>query len=454
MEGSPDGSLIAEAKALYRAGHLAAAARLCQSITKRQPDHWSALHLLGVIALDRGYPGMALRFLSAAAVLGETPVRASLAAALEALGRPGEALAELAAAAAAAPTIPHYPFNRGNLLQRQGDFAGAEAAYRTALALDPGMVAAHWNLGLLLLRNGRLAEAWPEYEWRWRRPGTPVHYHIHPAWKGEEFSGRTLLLYAEQGLGDAIQFSRYLPLVAGRGGRVVLECPPELVRLFSASFPQISILPKGTPLPPFDLQASLPSLPAIFATTLETIPATIPYLIVPSTAEAEAVLSEAGGCLTVGLVWACSPTALSSDRTIGLAPLAPLLGIPGVRFYSLQVGPAARELTEGRHNILDLSPSLRDFADTAAMVSQLDLIISVDTAVVHLAGALARPVWVPLPYPADWRWLRERTDSPWYPTITLFRQTQAGGWSPVVAALAERLASLVKTASSTGSAAQ
>lgn len=441
MTEAPDNSIFEQALALYHAGRLGEAAHLCRGVAAAQPDHWRALHLLGAIALRRGHPDMSLRFLQAAAGRGSAPVRASLAAAYRALGRLEDARTELDAAILEAPEIAEYRFNLGNLLQDLDEPEAAEAAYRTALSLDPELAAAHWNLGLLLLRDGRLAEAWPEYEWRWRRPGTPLHYRRHPTWQGEDFSGRTLLLYTEQGFGDALQFARWLPLVAARGGRVVLECPRELLRLFASSFPQVALLPKGEPPPPFDLQASLPSLPGIFRVTLETIPANIPYLKVPP--GSGSTLPPMGDGLTVGLAWACSPASASAARSIGLARLAPLFAVPKVRFYGLQVGPAAAELVEGRWPVTDLSPCLSDFADTAAAVARLDLVISVDTAVVHVAGALGRPVWVALPHPADWRWLRQRGDSPWYPSATLFRQAPGGGWPAVAEALAQHLAALV-----------
>lgn len=425
-------ALFDQALALYRGGRASAAARLCRSLAISRPDDWRPLHLLGVVALERGHPAMALRFLIPAARSGAAAAHASLAVAYRTLHRPAEALAEIAAAAAAAPEVAEYRFNLGNVLQDLHDFDGAAAAYRAAIEQSPDMVAAHWNLGLALLRAGRYAEGWPEYEWRWRRFGTPLHYRSHPAWTGEDFAGRTLLLYTEQGFGDAIQFSRYLPWVAGRGGRIVLECPQALARLFAAGFPDIEVIVKGTAPPPFDLQAALPSLPGIARTTLRDVPSAVPYLAVP--ADGPRLPAPEGG-RTVGLVWASSQT--DSPRNIPFAQLAPLLALPGVRFYSLQIGPAAAAAKGAA--LADLSPLIGDFADTAALLAQLDLVISVDTAVVHLAGALARPVWVVLPHLADWRWLSRRADSPWYPTATLFRQAVPGCWDGMAAALLERL---------------
>jgi Flp pilus assembly protein TadD len=421
---------------LYRAGRYASAAQICVGIVSVAPGHPGACTLLGVMALEQGRPAAAMPYLIRAAQAGEVKALAALATAWRALGRPDLAAAAARDAAAAAPQVAEYHYNLGNALADCGDAAGAESAYRAALERDPGLVNAHWNLALLLLRLGRYAEAWPEYEWRWRRPGAPLHYHAHvPAWDGSGFAGRTLLLHTEQGLGDAMQFGRYIPLVQARGGRVVLECPRPLLRLFAASFPDLELVERDQPVPPFDLQAALPSLPGLFATTVETVPAPIPYLRSPARQPA----ATDGGELRVGLTWSCS--APSSGRDVPAAALAPLLGLPGVRVHALQLGPAAGQLAglPGAERVIDLAPRISDFADTAALVAELDLMISVDTSVVHLAGGMGRPVWVMLPHRADWRWLEERGDSPWYPTARLFRQPAPGDWESVVAAMGEAL---------------
>lgn len=433
---------LEQARRFYDGGHSAAALQVCVEILCLQPNHPQAILLLGAAELQQGRAHAALRPLMRAAYLGEVKAIAALATAWGELGDTGRAVAAARDAVALAPQVAGYHYNLGNALAAAGADAAAESAYLAALERDPGLVNAHWNLALLRLRQGRYAEAWPGYEWRWRRPGAPLHYHDHhPAWDGGPFAGRTLLLHTEQGLGDAMQFARYLPRVQALGGRVVLECPPSLLRLFAASFPGIELVAKGGPVPPFDLQAALPSLPGLFATTLETIPATVPYLRWPGHGSGESPDSAGGSALRVGLTWSCSVP--SSGRDLPVAALAPLFALPGLRFHALQLGPAGGGLAEvpGGGRVVDLSPGMGDFADTAALVQALDLVISVDTAMVHLAGGLGRPVWVPLQHRADWRWLEQRADSPWYPTARLFRQPAPGDWDSVVAGLAAALRS-------------
>lgn len=299
-----------------------------------------------------------------------------------------------------------------------------------------------------VLRQGRLEEGFAGYESRFQdsdycdreglpRQGTwPLHV---PRWRGEPLSGKTVLLWAEQGYGDTIQFIRYAPLVAGLGAKVLIACPPVLQRLmstvqrvskvygswneFTGAGPQARAA--------YDLHAPILSLPYIFGTTLETIPATVPYLRAP---ESGLVLTSDDG-LKIGLVWAGSPKhSDDANRSMSLNAILSLLTQAGARWHSLQVGPPSRDIRRlGLSPVVhDLNPRLTDFADTASAISQLDLVITVDTAVAHLAGALGKPVWIMLPYTADWRWLESRADSPWYPTARLFRQPLPGNWGPVI----------------------
>jgi len=298
---------------------------------------------------------------------------------------------------------------------------------------------------MLLLVQGRLREGFEKYEWRWKL-GTLVPRGLPaPRWNGEDLAGRTILLHGEQGYGDTIQGLRYAPLVAARGARVVLEVPQPLMRLAGSVSGVDTLLTAGQALPRLDFVCPLLSLPRACATTLETIPADVPYLAPPPDTLAQWRARLAGRGLKVGIAWAGSPLHRSdAKRSIDIEKLAPLLQIEGVRWFSLQVGERAGDLARlPADHVTDLAPHLSDFAETAAAVAHLDLVISVDTAVVHLAGALARPAWVMLRSQPDWRWLLEREDTPWYPTLRLFRQHDRGDWNEVVArvraALEQRL---------------
>jgi tetratricopeptide (TPR) repeat protein len=370
----------------------------------------------------------------------------NLGNALKALDRLDEAIAAYQQAIALNPNLPAPFYNLGNTLHHSGRHDEAAAAYRRALALNPDLPDAHLNLALTLLLQGDFAAGCRENEWRWKYKDFPssVRDFAQPQWQGEELNGRTVLLHAEQGLGDTIQFVRYAAAVASRGGRVLLECPTELYRLLK-DLPGVSqVLVKGQPLPPFDLQCPLASLLLAFETRLETIPAAVPYLhadpqLIHKWAE---LLTDASQEMKIGLAWAGSPThSNDKNRSLKLRQLSPLSAAKGVRFYSLQKGPAASQAEdrEAGLQVTDFRDKLTDLAETAALIANLDLIITVDTAVAHLAGAMGKPVWVLLPFVPDWRWLLNREDSPWYPTMRLFRQKEIGQWDEVIARLAERL---------------
>ncbi|HCA26645.1 MAG TPA: sulfotransferase [Betaproteobacteria bacterium] len=358
---------------------------------------------------------------------------------------------------------PDYAEARNNLgaaYAVQGQIDEAIACYRQALTQAPAYAAAHLNLAQALLLQGNFSQGWREYEWRWQGSAAlekDQRHFTQPQWRGESLAGRTLLLHTEQGLGDTLQFIRYAPLAARRGGRMIVECQPPLERLLR-SLPEIAqVVPRGAPLPSFDVHCPLLSLPLIFDTTLDTIPATAPYL------QAEAGLSAgwrqrigASRRMNVGLVWAGSPRAhdpvshlIDRRRSLSLAQFAPLAAVPGVHFYSLQKGTAAQQAAAppAGMELTDFTADLHDFSDTAALVSQLDLVISVDTSVVHLAGAMGKPVWLLSRFDGCWRWLQERADSPWYPRLRIFRQPAPRAWAPVLADAAEALHRLASTSS-------
>jgi tetratricopeptide (TPR) repeat protein len=336
----------------------------------------------------------------------------------------------------------------------------ALAEFENTLRLEPDTVEAHYNLGSALLLNGRLQEGWEQFEWRWRLDGMSPYLRNFPQrqWGGEPLAGRSLILHDEQGFGDTLQFCRYAPLVAQGCGRLYLEVHVELVRLLRQSLAsdRLEILPRSPDfpgingLPACDYHSPLLSLPRVLRTGFETIPAEIPYL----RADPEAVRrwSERLAFLPrprVGLIWAGRPThAEDSLRSITLAQLAPLARIPGVSFLSLQKGEVTAQLDAPPPGMVirDYTAELPDFADTAAFLGSVDLVITVDTAMAHLAGGLGKRVWLLNRCLPDWRWLLDREDSPWYPTMRQFRQTRPGDWDGVIARVAQALEAFVTAA--------
>ncbi|MBI2353871.1 MAG: glycosyltransferase family protein [Deltaproteobacteria bacterium] len=329
-----------------------------------------------------------------------------------------------------APDLHDARVAQGTCYQSLGLPADAMAACDAVLAAAPDHAEAHWNRALLLLLKGDYREGWREYEWRWQKRGftSPRRDFPQPRWQGEPVGGRTVLIHAEQGFGDTLQFCRYIPLVAALGARVVFECHPPLVTLMQGLSGNVEVVALGQPLPSFDLHLPLLSLPVIFDTTVETIPNAVPYLSAPP----ERLpfwrgLAADEGRLRVGLCWA-GKSYPDPGRSCPAELLAPLAEVAGVSWYSLQMGwEGALPLP-----LTDLTGHIRDFGDTAALIAQLDLVITVDTAVAHLAGAMGKPTLVMLPHAPDWRWLLERGDTPWYPTLRLIRQAEPGAWRDVV----------------------
>ena len=376
----------------------------------------------------------------------------NLGSALRQKGQLDEAVAAYREAIRLKPDYADAYGNLGGALAVNGQADDAIAACERAIQLKPDLAEAHFTRSVMRLLKGDFAQGWAEYEWRWRRKDAPPpRWNFpQPIWRGPDPSGRTILVHAEQGFGDMLQFVRYAPLLAGRGAKVIVECHPQLKSLLQGMKGVERVLAAPEPLPPFDLHAPLLSLPPAFGTTLETIPAEVPYLRAdPDLVEAwRARLAADGGpstMLRVGLAWAGRSTYKADrDRSVSLSALAPLAEVKGVRFHSLQKGEPARQARTPPPgmNLVDLTDELKDFADTAALIANLDLVVSVDTAVVHLAGAMARPVWTLIPSVPDWRWLLDREDSPWYPTMRLFRQTARGDWGGVVNRVAHELRNL------------
>lgn len=412
------------------------------------PDVAEAHNNLGVALRKKGQLDEAIACFRRAISLNRNSPELynNLGTAMQDAGRLDEAIASFRHAMTLNPGIAEIHNNLGIALAGQGDLDEAIARHRQAIALKPGLAKAHYNLGIALLTRGELQQGWEEYEWRWKCDGVPMLPRIFskPLWDGRPLEGRTIALHAEQGFGDAIKFIRYAPLVAERGGKIVIVCFAELERLFRGLPGGWPVAAPGRPLPSFDLHGPLLSLPRIFAATLSNIPSAVPYLQVD--AEQRIVwqhrLSVLSPALNVGLAWAGRPTQRNDrNRSMKLTTLAPLARVPGVRFFSLQKGQAAAETKSPPPDmeIVDWTEELKDFADTAALIANLDLVISVDTAVAHLAGAIGRPTWTLLSHVAGWHWLLDREDSPWYPTMRLFRQPSPGDWDKVAVRVADAL---------------
>ncbi|MGQ0699519.1 MAG: TIGR03032 family protein [Panacagrimonas sp.] len=347
-----------------------------------------------------------------------------------------EAIRQLKLAAEAEPERAEIYNSLGYVYARSARAQDAVRWYERAVQEQPDYAQAHFNLGMMQLLLGDYARGWPEYAWRWKTGQFTPFQCPQPRWDGGAIPEQTLLLHTEQGAGDAIQFARYVPLAAKLAKRVILVCPDHLTQLFTALEGVAELRPPGQiQIKEFDTWLPLMDLPQVFATTLDNIPAQMPYFDLELLRRRRAVPLPANGNRRVGIVWAGSPThANDRRRSCALSDLLPLLKAPGVDFYSLQVGDRAKDLPAlpADVQVHDLSPQLKDYADTAVALGNLDLVIGVDTSVVHLAGALNVPVWVLLAQVPDWRWGVESALTPWYPSMRLFRQREAGNWAQLV----------------------
>jgi tetratricopeptide (TPR) repeat protein len=436
----------------YEEGRLAEAEQLFQKILALDCAHVDALNYLGVIAYRQD------RFDEAAAfyrrILAVAPDHAEvhnfLGSTLYKLGRIDEAAAACGRAVAISPDFAEAHYNQGFFLVRQGRHDEASACYARAIAIRPDYADAHYSKASCHLLRGDFGNGWGEYEWRWRTGEIKPHGFAGPLWDGKALHGKTLLLHCEQGMGDNIQFIRYAALIEKSGGRVLLACPSPLMRLFRGTdgIDEIfEITADGFKPPAYDWQAPLLSLPGIMGTTLENIPSGGAYL--NSEPALTAVWRDrlaAYPGFKVGVVWRGNPTH-RNDRNRSMSPgqFSEFIGLEGLAVISLQ-----KDATPDEINALGLTgafynagPQLEDFADTAALIANLDLVITVDTSVCHLAGAIGAPVWTLIPFASDWRWLRGREDSSWYPSMRLFRQPEAGDWQSVAARVREALASII-----------
>lgn len=412
------------------------------------PDHAGAAHYLGVVLYQRRRLAEATRWLDRAVALdpNEPEYHNNRGLALTALMRDAEAVVAHRKALALKPDHVTAWNNLGLALQASGDVTGAIAAYRRGLAVAPDYPQLHWNLALALLLDGDYELGWQEYEWRLQC--AELHSHLPqytgPRWTGDDPAGRTLLLTAEQGLGDTLLSLRFAQAVAARGARVIVAVHAPL-RNLAATAPGVdAAFAEFDPLPAYDAHVSLMSLPNLLRVTPDSLAASVPYLRADPQLAGEvrdAVAREAGAALKIGVAWAgATGNTQDARRSMSLAALGPLLDIPGTRWFSLKWdkdAPGADDAPFGARLIA--LPYRNDFDGLAALVGELDVVVTVDTSIAHLAGALGKPVWVMLAHVPDWRWMLSRTSSPWYPTARLYRQLAPGDWSEPVREVGDAL---------------
>jgi len=419
-----------------------------------KPDHSPGYSNLGNALRDQGRLNAAQSAYHQAIRLDPAYAGAhcNLGNVLQGTRRFRDAIAAYDAAIGLNPSLADAYYNRGKTLKDQGQVDDAVTAYDRALSLRPSYAEAHYNRAMADLLRGNYSVGWKEYEWRWRlgHKGAAPRSFEKPQWDGGAINGRTILLHSEQGMGDSLQFCRYAPLAAAAGAKVLLEAPRSLTRLLRTLPGVEQIIATGDTLPFFDVHSPLMSLPAAFGTLVETIPAAVPYL----SAESERIrvwrdrLGASG--YKIGVMWQGSPQYQGDrERSVPLARFSPLAELSGVRLISLQKShgldqledlPAGMEVEQLGEDF-DNGPDA--FLDTAAVMMSLDLVVTVDTATGHLAGALGRPAWIALPAIPHWVWMLEREDSPWYPSLRLFRQTEPGNWSGVFARIADQLATVL-----------
>lgn len=498
---------LLEAVSHQQHGRLSEAETIYRDVIRGDPRQPNALYLYGLLQLKSGRaadaatlldraaqlrPDVEVRLHLARAYLAANQNEAALAAAeaalaqggcrsealflhgtaLNACGRPVEAIVSLSEAALGAPKHAATWLNMGNAHMDLDKFDEGEAHIRAAVSLDPALVEAHislgfvlasrgqlnaaiaayehalmlapesgeahWNLATALLLAGDFERGFQEYEWRKRHQNFRRYFRQlpGPVWTGFHLADTTILVHAEQGLGDTIQLTRYATQLAAKGARVVLACSKPLVALLRTHADVAEVVPRDGPLPPYDCWVDQMSLPRLLGTTPDDIPGASGYLT--AAPDRQSAWAARLGDARIGIVWAGNPLHSNDVRRSLTLETLRRLAIPGM--VSLQVGPRAHEAEQ--LGLLDPSPDLADYAETAALVANLDLVITVDTSVAHLAGALGVPVWIMLPYAPDWRWMIDRRDSPWYRSARLFRQSEPGNWIGVVDQVRAELASL------------
>jgi predicted TPR repeat methyltransferase len=445
----PIAELIGVANAHEQAGRLNEAEEALRQALALAPQHPEALHQLGVVGFKQGRIDEAAELMerSIAAAPQMALYHRNICEVYRILGRLDDALAAGRRALKLTPDDPHCHHNLGVLHYHRRELDQAIACGERVIALDPEFAGAHFGIAEAALLRGDFHRGWEEYEWRFRLANSPqlMPPSDRPHWDGRPLDG-PLLLIADQGYGDVIQFARYIPWAAARCRDIAIACSSEIRDVVAQQHETATVFDQWETRPDFAAYCPLSGLPRLAGTTLETIPAPIPYLRAdPQKTAAWAnrlsVLAPAG-YRRVGIAWAGRPTHVNDrNRSAALASFAPLAELAGVALVSLQKGPAQAQIGAywGRAPLINLGPEIADFTDTMAVLEALDLVVSVDTAVAHLAGAMGRPVWLMLPFAPDWRWLLDRADSPWYPNARLFRQPAPLQWEPVVAEIAGAL---------------
>ncbi|MBV9813915.1 MAG: tetratricopeptide repeat protein [Acetobacteraceae bacterium] len=437
------------------AGRFDRADRLVDQVLAAFPSAADALHTKGLIAARRKRFAEAVGWMERGAAAGgrRAGQLRNLSEAYRVMGRLDDALAAARQAVAADPADANGPFNLAMLHYDRMELDPCIRAARHALQLKGNMAAAHMKLAQALLLKGGFEEGWAEYEWRYQIPGAQK---LMPAtdrkqWNGEALAAdQRLLLVADQGYGDVVMFARYVPWVLSRCRNVAVACSNEMLPVLRRTFPRLTLFNNWGEIGSYHVFCPLSGLPRLHGTRLDTIPAPTPYFTAdPERAarwRAQLDAQAPRGAKRVGIAWAGRPTHNNDhNRTTTLANFAPLGDVPGIVLVSLQKGEAARETASwsGRTKLLDLGGALETFEDTMAVIDGLDLTVVVDTAIGHFAGAMNRPVWIMVPFAPDWRWLTDRADSPWYPSVRLFRHPATRRWDLVIAAVAASLRQLV-----------
>ena len=428
--------LFAKAIEQHQAGRMERAIELYRHLVTQFPGYAPAWNNLGVALRATDKFAAAASALRRGTALDDQDAGAwsNLGNALRAVGEYDEAARAHERSLTVDPEAGRVHYNLALVRRDLGDFDTAIAEFAAAESRGFKSSEMFWDRALTHLVAGDLETGFREYEWRWQLPECPLRFSDIPAWDGEALDGKTLLVHTEQGFGDAIQFLRYLPMAAARGGRVVYECPAPLIRLVRNSplSENIRLVEQGTAVARADYQIALLSLARVFKTSLATVPSEGPYLQPLVDGPKLQVPSDGP---RIGLVWAGKPTHKNNrNRSISLETMLPLLELTNMRFVGLQKGDGADQpkVLGADALVINIGERMRDFADTASILKQLDLLISVDTSVVHLAGALGVPAWVLIPYSPDWRWLYGRDDTPWYESVRLFRQNTPRDWPEVI----------------------
>ncbi len=434
-----------------RAGRLAEAKRLLECVLAVSPHQGDALHLSGIVAFRMGDPVASLAFMEASMRHGiDTPLYLrNICEVYRTLGRLDEALAAAKRATMLAPADPLCLHNQAIIHYHRLELDAALDCATQALRLDPSLPGAHFVRAETLLLRGEWQEGWEEYEWRFRIGGAAplMPPTDKPQWDGVPFADRTLLLVADQGFGDVIQFSRYIPWARECCPNIAIACSAEMMPVLRQIAPEAKIFVRWQACPDYAAFCALSGLPRLAGTRVETIPAPIPYLHPDAARVAHWAARLDGlvpkGVRRIGVIWAGRPAHNNDrNRTALLADLAPIGNVPGIALLSLQKGPKTGQAGGwyGRAPLINLGAEIRDYDDTMAILANIERLVTVDTSVAHLAGAMGRPAWIMLPFAPDWRWLLTRVDTPWYPTVRLFRQSTVRRWDDVLRAVATALA--------------